>query len=175
MAEHRRYCGEILQELRGYATAGLQQSRSVGVDAVQSAAEEQDSDTEMVDLDETMAVMQMLQEEVRVLQEDVGNIRAEVQWVAQGRESKAQVLQREVECLSDELKVLQGSAVEGQVLSKVAADVRVMMEGLEQEQMERLVGVEQLGGSLAQRVEGCEVNFHSTMARFQERMLMLEG
>ena len=65
--------------------------------------------------------------------------------------------------------------MEGQVPSRVAADMRAMVEGLGREQVERLVGVEQLGGSLAQRVEGCEVNFHSTMARFQERMLMLEG
>ena len=79
MAEHRRYCGEILRELRGYTTAGLQHSGNKGVDAVQSVAERQDSDTETAGLDEMKAAMQMLQEEVRGLQEAAGNIGAEVQ------------------------------------------------------------------------------------------------
>ena len=122
---------------------------------MQSVAERQDSDTETVDLNKMKAVMQMLQEEVRVLQEAVSNIRAEVQWVAHGGELKVQCLQELVESLPHELEVLQGSAVEGQVPSRVVADMRAMVEGLGQGQVERLVGVEQLGGSLAQRVEGC--------------------
>ena len=85
-----------------------------------------------------------------------------------------QRLQELVESLSDELKVLRGSAVEGQVPSRVVADMRAMVEGLGREQVERLVGVEQLGGSLARRVEGCEAHFHVSMTRFQERMSMLE-
>ena len=113
MAEHRRYCGEILQELQGYTTAGLQHSGNMGVDVVQSVAERQDSDTEKAGLNKMKVAMQMLQEEVRGLQETAGNIRAEVQWVAQGGESKLQHLQELVESLPDELKVLQGSAVEG--------------------------------------------------------------
>ena len=45
MTEHRRYCGEILRELQGYATAGLQHLRNMGVDAVQNVAEQEGSDT----------------------------------------------------------------------------------------------------------------------------------
>ena len=79
---------------------------------MQSAAERQDSDTETADLDEMKAAMQMLQEEVRGLQEAAGNIGAEVQWVAQGGESKVQRLQELVESLSDELEMLRGSAAQ---------------------------------------------------------------
>ena len=86
MTEHRRYCGEILRELRGYATAGLQHSRNMGVDAdaMQNVAEGEGSDTGTAEPDERTAEIQRLQEVVRMLQEAVGNIGLEVQWVAQG-------------------------------------------------------------------------------------------
>ena len=97
MTEHRRYCGEILRELRGYATAGLQHSRNMGVDAVQNVAEGKGSDTGTAESDERTAEIQRLQGEVRMLQEAVGNVGVEVQWVAQGGESRAQSLQRAME------------------------------------------------------------------------------
>ena len=97
MAEHREYCGVVLQELRGAANAGLRRSRDVGVGGRQNAAEREDSDMGTADLDEMTATVKRLQEEVWVVQETVGNIRAEVQWVAEGGESKAQNLHGEVE------------------------------------------------------------------------------
>ena len=80
-----------------------------------------------------------------------------------------------MESPSGEIEVLRGSAVEEQPLSKVLASVRAMMEGSEQEQAAKLAGIEHLGRSLARRVEGCEVNFQSSMARFQERISTIEG
>jgi len=53
MAEHREYCNAVLRELRGYATAGFQYSRDMGVGGMQNvAAEKEDSDTGTADLDE---------------------------------------------------------------------------------------------------------------------------
>ena len=46
MAEHREYCSAVLRELRGYATAGFQHSRDMGMGGMQNvAAEGEDSDT----------------------------------------------------------------------------------------------------------------------------------
>ena len=98
---------------------------------VQSAAEGQDSDTETVDLNKMKVVMHMLQEEVRVLQEAAGNIRAEVQWVAQGRELKVHILQSEVECLSNDLGVFRGLQKLAQELAGIVSSLQIMVEGSE--------------------------------------------
>ena len=97
MAEHREYCGAVLRELRGAAIARLRHSRDVSVGGVQNVAEGDGSDMGTVEPDEMTAELRTLQEEVRMLQEAVGNIGVEVQWVAQGGESKAQNLQGEME------------------------------------------------------------------------------
>ena len=48
--------GEILRELQGCATAGLQHSRDVGMDGVQSVAEGKGFGTETADPDEMVVV-----------------------------------------------------------------------------------------------------------------------
>jgi hypothetical protein len=132
MAEHREYCGAVLRELRGYAAAGFQHSWDMGVggmqNVVQSVAEGQDSDTGTADLDEMTAAVQGLQEEMRVLQETVGNIGAEVQWVAQGGESKIQSPHGEVEGVWDEVRGLQKSTRE---LTEITDGLRCTVEGSE--------------------------------------------
>jgi hypothetical protein len=130
MAEHREYCGAVLRELRGYAAAGFQHSWVMGVggmqNVVQSVAEGQDSDTGTADLDEMTAAVQGLQEEMRVLQETVGNSGAEVQWVAQGAESKIQNLHGEVEGVWDEVRGLQKSTRE---LTEITDGLRCTVHG----------------------------------------------
>jgi len=129
VAEHREYCSAVLRELRGYATAGFQHSRDMGMGGMQNvAAEGEDSDTGTADLDEMTAAMQGFQEEMRVLQETVDNIGAEVQWVAQGGESKAQNLQGEVEGVWDKIAELQRTAEE---LQGITGDLRGTVEGSE--------------------------------------------
>jgi prefoldin subunit 5 len=129
MAEHREYCSAVLRELRGYATAGFHNSRDMGVGGMQNvAAEGEDSDTGTADLDEMTAAMQGFQEEMRVLQETVDNIGAEVQWVAQGREAKAQNLQGEVEGMWGKIAELQQTAEE---LQGITGDLRDTVEGSE--------------------------------------------
>ena len=129
MAEHREYCSTVLRELRGYVNAGIQHSRDMGVGGMQNvAAEGEDSDTGTADLDEMTAAMQGFQEEMRVLQETVDNIGAEVQWVAQGGESKAQNLQGEVEGVWDKIAELQRTAEE---LQGITGDLRGTVEGSE--------------------------------------------
>ena len=73
--------------------AGFQYSRDADVGGMQNVTEGEGSDTGMAEPDERTAEIQRLQEEVWMLQEAVGNIGVEVQWVAQGGESRAQNLQ----------------------------------------------------------------------------------
>jgi hypothetical protein len=122
-----------------------------------------------------MTEVRRLQDDILSIQRAAGSAAAETRRVEMDGNTEIQRLQESVENLSDELEVLRGSTVERQVSSQILADVRVMMEGSEREQAERLEGVEQLGRSLARRVEGCEANFHSSMAKFQERMSTIEG
>ena len=72
----------------------------------------------------------------------MGSAEAETRRVEMDGNTEVQRLQELVESLPDEIGVLQRSAVEGQVPSKVVADMRVMVEGLERV-------VEQAGGSSA--------------------------
>ena len=109
-----------------------------------------------------------------MIQRAVGSAAAETRRVEMDGNTEIQHLQESVENLSDELEVLRGSTVERKVSSQILADVRFMMEGSEREQTERLEGIEQLGRSLARRVKGCEANFHSSMAKFQERIYVYD-
>ena len=65
---------------------------------------------------------------IAVLQETVGNIGAEVQWVAQGGESKAQNLHGEVEGIWGKIAELQRTAEE---LQEITGGLRGTVEGSE--------------------------------------------
>ena len=169
MVEHRAYCAAMLWELRGAMVAGVQCSAGAGNGGVRSGADGAESESE------AMTEVRRLQDDILSIQRAAGSAAAETRRVEMDGNTEIQRLQESVENLSDELEVLRGSTVERQVSSQILADVRVMMEGSEREQAERLEGVEQLGRSLARRVEGCEANFHSSMAKFQERMCTIEG
>ena len=168
MAEHRAYCAAMLWELRGAMVAGVQCSAGAGSGGVRSGADGAGSESE------AMTEVRRLQDDILSIQRAAGSAAAETRRVEMDGNTEIQRLQESVENLSDELEVLRGSTVERQVSSQVLADVRVMMEGSEREQAERLEGIEQLGRSLARRVEGCEANFHSSMAKFQERVSTIE-
>ena len=112
--------------------------------AERSVAERAGSESGALELLEAMAEVQRLQEDVYSLREAMGSAEAETRQVEMDGNTEVQRLQELVESLSDELGVLRGSAVKEQVPSKGVADMRVMMEGLEREQVERLVGIEQL-------------------------------
>ena len=98
------------------------------MDGVQNFAEGEGSDPGTAEPDERTAEVQRLQEEVRMLQEAVGKIGVEVQWVAQGGESRAQSLQVAMEDVWGEVRGLQKSAQE---LAEIAEGLRSTIEGSE--------------------------------------------
>ena len=78
MPEHREYCGAVLRELRGDKATRVMCSEDAGAGGMQSVAGGGSSDAGTTDLRETVATVQMLQEEVRALQGAMRSIEAEI-------------------------------------------------------------------------------------------------